>query len=291
MAAGNAAGPGELATLLVAWRRRLRPEDVGMPGGSGRRVPGLRRAEVAVLAGISTDYLERLEQGRSRRPRAPVLETLARVLRLSEAERDHLFRAAQITAADRGLVRRHLPPGALRLMERLGDLPVGAFDAAWGFVTGNRGWDCLFGGVSRSPGGSAANLAWLHFTGGLDLISLDDEARVAFERALVSDLRAAAVAHPADPDLTALVARLRKASGAFADLWSRAEVVDHRSDVKTVLHPLVGPIDLDCDVLHLPGHGIRLVVYTAAPGSEAAGKLDLALTLGRQDFPAPRPGG
>lgn len=286
---------GELADLLVSWRSRLSPEDVGMASGSGRKVKGLRRAEVAVLADISTDYLQRLEQGRSTRPSRQVLETLSRVFQLNERERSHLFRAAGVSPAARGLVPRYLSPGTLRLMQRLGDVPVGTFDAAWTFITGNRGWDCLFGVPSQSSdAGMSLNLAWLHFTGRLTAVSLDGRAQEDFERAIVSDMRVASVAYPADPHLAALVDNLGQVSSVFAQLWAAGELVVHRSDVKAVQHPAVGTISLDCDVLHVPGNDVRLVLYSARLGSRDADKLNLALTLGRQPFAltrrrAPRP--
>lgn len=274
-------GPGELGELLVAWRKRLRPADVGFVAGSNRKVQGLRREEVAVLANVSTDYVERLEQGRSVNPSSEILETLARVLQLSRAERNHLFRVAGFAAAAELHVPQYLSPGTQRMMNRL-DNPVAAFDAAWTFITGNSTWLALFGDAEVGRGKHGRNLAWLQFTGQLMGLRLEADEQRAFESALVSDLRAAAATYPRDPLLADLVKSLRGSSETFARIWAAGTVVAHTSDVKTIDHPLVGSIALDCDVLHLPEGGTHLVVYTARPDSEDQERLRLAVTLGQQ---------
>lgn len=251
-----------------------------MPG-SNRKVEGLRREEVAVLANISTDYVERLEQGRSVNPSAEIVETLARVLQLSRAERNHLFRVARVAPGSEPCVPQYLSPGAQRLMNRL-DTPVGAFDAAWTFITGNPTWLALFGDAELGPGKHGRNLAWLQFSGQLPRLRLEADDQRAFESALVSDLRTAAATYPRDPDLADLVRSLRSASATFARLWDAGTVVTHHSDVKTIDHPVVGPIALDCDVLHLPEGGTHLVVYTTRPDSEDDQRLRLAVALGQQ---------
>src|SRR4051812_34415335 len=121
----------EFAAVLRAWRDRMRPEEAGLPAGPGRRTPGLRREELAALAGVSVEYIVRLEQGRAQHPSAQMLGALARALRLSEDERDHLYRVGGAALPARGLVPRHIPAGVQRMMDRLGDVPLGVMSASW----------------------------------------------------------------------------------------------------------------------------------------------------------------
>jgi transcriptional regulator with XRE-family HTH domain len=261
----------ELAALLRAWRERLLPADVGMPEGSGRRAVGLRRHELAVLAGVSVDYLDRLEQGRATNPSAGVLSALARALRLSDAERAHLFRAAGLT--EPGTAPRQVPPGVARMVDRWTDIPAGVFTADWSLAYWNAAWTALFGG----PFGGL-NLAWAQFTSGLPTVVFEPDERDRFEAALCSDLRVAATRYPADPELGKLVAELCEQSPRFATLWTAGTVTEHTSDTKLLRHPVAGDLRLDCDVLAVPG-GLHLVAYSAAPGTPDAERLAEALTI------------
>ena len=121
---------GDLAGLLKSWRDRLSPADVGLPAGPNRRAAGLRREELAALAGLSVDYVVRLEQGRSRNPSDQVVASIARVLQLTSEERDHLFVVAGLLPPSRGELPRHIPPGVQRLVARLGATPVAVFTAS-----------------------------------------------------------------------------------------------------------------------------------------------------------------
>src|SRR5204863_9445483 len=127
----------ELGGCLRSWRDRLDPADAGLPAGAMRRVPGLRREEVAQLAGVSLDYLSRLEQGRASRPSPSVLASLARALRLTDDERAHLFRIAGHAEPSPGVINRHIGPGVQRLLDRLADVPVMVVDASWQVVAQN----------------------------------------------------------------------------------------------------------------------------------------------------------
>jgi transcriptional regulator with XRE-family HTH domain len=127
----------ELGVALRAWRDRIRPEEVGLPGGGRRRSPGLRREELAGLAGVSVDYLVRLEQGRATNPSPQVLAALARALRLASTERDLLFTCAGVAAPSARVVSRHISPGLQRVLDRLADTPVGVYTASWEQVTAN----------------------------------------------------------------------------------------------------------------------------------------------------------
>jgi transcriptional regulator with XRE-family HTH domain len=275
----------ELATCLRAWRDRLAPVEVGLPAGGRRRAPGLRREEVAQLAGLSVDYLARLEQGRAANPSPSVLAPLARALRLSDDERAHLFRVAGQAEPLPGHIDRHITPGVQRVLDRLADVPVVVIDAAWFVVAANPLARALVGDVSAEPDPRDRNIAWRHFTGVPSRIARDpeDDARLAAEA--VADLREALGRYPEDGPLRALIDDLQQASPRFAQLWSgRAQVAPRTASRKTVVHPEIGPITLDCDVLTVRGSDLRLIVYTAAPGTPDAGALALLATIGLQSF-------
>lgn len=273
----------EFADVLRSWRDRVRPEEVGLPAGAGRRTPGLRREELAALAGVSVDYVVRLEQGRATNPSPQMLGALATALRLSVAERDHLFRVAGAAPPSRQLVPRHVPPGVQRIVDRLGDVPIAVFTAAHDIVLWNDLWAALNGDPSRWTG-IEGNLVWRHFVHGHDGVSWDDTHQEDFSSDLVADLRAASGRYPADRDLAALVARLRRESPEFERRWETGRIAEHRTSRKIVASR-VGPVEIDCDVLTVPGSDLRIVVYTATPGSPDAAALDLLRVTGLQELP------
>jgi DNA-binding XRE family transcriptional regulator len=275
----------EFASVLRSWRDRVRPEEVGLPAGPGRRTPGLRREELAALAGVSVDYVVRLEQGRSVNPSPQLLGSLATALRLTTEERDHLFRVADAAPPSRSVVPRHVTPGVQRMVDRLGDVPLAVFTAAHDTLLWNDLWAALTGDPERLLG-IERNLVWRHFMLGHDGIEYDDDHHEEFSSDLVADLRVAVGKYPGDPALAELVARLRRESPEFERRWAVARVAEHRASRKT-LHTAVGPITVDCDVLSVPGGDLRIVVYTAVPGSDDADKLDLLRVTGLQDL-APR---
>lgn len=269
----------EFAEVLRAWRDRLRPEEVGLPGGPGRRAPGLRREELAALAGISVEYVVRLEQGRARHPSPQLLGALARALRLTEDERDHLYRVGGAAVPSRGAVPHHIPPGVQRLMDRLDDSPMAVMTAAWDLLAWNPLWSALTGDPAAHRG-LDRNVAWRHFTCASGPIEFDEAHRREFSSDLAADLREAAGRYPADPRLAMLVARLRAESPEFERRWGEAHIARHRSSRKTATDTAAGPITVDCDVLTVPGEDLRIVVYTAAPGSEDASRLALLRVTG-----------
>lgn len=273
----------ELATVVRAWRDRLSPQAVGMPQGSRRQAPGLRREELAMLAGISVDYLVRLEQGRSLNPSPQVLGSLARALRLTTEERDHLYRVAGAAVPTTTDVPRHLTPSVQRIIDRLGDTPVGVFSAAWDLLT----WNPLFAALQGDPSswaGANTNLIWRVFMADDSRVLRSGEEAGIFERDIVADLRAASGRYPGDAALGQLISTLTASSPAFAATWATATVAAHRSSKKTMDTPAVGPIRLDCDVLMAPDSDLRVVVYTAEPGTADAEKLDLLRVAGLQVF-------
>ena len=270
----------ELAAFLRTRRERLGPGDVGLPAAARRRTPGLRREEVALLTGVSVDYYTRLEQARGPSPSRQVLAALARALRLTDDERDHLFRLAGEPAPEPQAPSTHLRPGVLHLLDRLADSAVVVVNDLGDVLA----WTPLaqvltdFGAL---PAGER-NLYRNFFTGPEDRHRLPPEDRERAARAHVADLRATSARRPGDPAVRQLVAQLRRASPLFERLWNEHDVAVRRVDRKRILHPTVGLLELDCEVLLTPEHDQRLILYTAPPGSETAEKLELLRVVGLQ---------
>ncbi|MEU4149433.1 helix-turn-helix transcriptional regulator [Streptomyces sp. NPDC026659] len=271
----------DLGDAIRRWRDRLAPGDVGLPAGGRRRATGLRREELAQLAGISVDYVTRLEQGRAANPSSQVVQALTRALRLSAEERDHLHRLAGLAPPGPRTVPVFIPPSVHRLLDRLAHTPVAVYDATWTLLAANPPYAALMGDSTRWRG-RELNGVWRHFLGPGGPVTYTPEARAAFESALVADLRAAAARYPADSQLRALVAELRDGSPEFARLWDSGTVGVHEAARKTIDHPTVGPVTLDCDILAVAGSDLRVMVYTAEPGTEDAERLALLMVWGTQ---------
>jgi transcriptional regulator with XRE-family HTH domain len=271
----------ELGTTLRTWRERLRPGDVGLPAGVRRRTPGLRREEVAGLAGVSVDYLSRLEQGRGPRPSEGVLSALARALRVTDAEREHLFRLAGAAPPLPGRIRSGVRPSVLRLMDRFTDLPALLLDAKSDVLAWNPMAAALLGDLSAIPP-SHRNIARQAFTGAGSRVAMDQEGRERLDRAMVSDLRRSAARYPDDPALRQLVADLRAASPVFERLWTLRELDERHGDRKVIRHPELGDVTLDCNVLEVQGDDQVLLVYSAAPDTPEAEALSLLSVVGLQ---------
>lgn len=262
---------------LRRWRDRLSPLDVGRPARPGRRAAGLRREELAELAGLSVDYVVRLEQGRATSPSAQVVASLARALQLEPTERDHAYRLAGLLPPRDGMIDTHVPAGVQRMLARLGEFPVGVFSVDWTLLFWTPPWAALLGDPSTLTQSerSLVRAVFAKGTGCRGLAAwpvLHD--RDSLTRALVADLRAAQVDYPGDRGLNDLLEELRSSSAEFARLWDEGAVSRHVSARKTIVHPQVGEVTCDCDVLTVPGCDVRLVVYTAAAGSEDAEKLE-----------------
>jgi transcriptional regulator with XRE-family HTH domain len=265
----------ELADCLREWRDRVDPAEVGLPAGR-RRAPGLRREEVAQLAGVSVDYLARLEQGRANHPSPSVLGALARALRLTRDERAHLFRVAGHAEPGAGEIDRHITPGVQRIVDRLADVPVMVVDAAWEVVAMNPLATALLGDLSDEP-----NILRRHFA---EMPSRLVHHEGAFDADSVADLREAAGRYPDDERLRQLIADLRAVSPRFEELWGHPTVGHRAASRKTFEHPEVGLVTVDCDVLTVQDSDLRLVVYSAAPGSPDANALALLGAVGLQTF-------
>jgi transcriptional regulator with XRE-family HTH domain len=271
----------ELGRTLHAWRDRVTPDAAGLPAGGRRRAPGLRREELALLAGLSVDYIVRLEQGRSDSPSVQVLTALARALRLSDAERNHLFILAGQVEPSPGRISAYIPASVQRMVDQLDAAPLCVCDAAWTMITCNPLFAALIGDPTEWPG-RWRNIIWRHYASPGDRVVQTPEQRRSFQIAMVTDLRASVARYPHDPDLKALVEELRTGYDEFAQLWDQPIVGFHQTEQKTIRHPELGPFTVDCDVLTVPGSDLRLVVYTAAPNTEAAEKLRLLSVIGLQ---------
>ena len=275
----------EFGGAVRRWRERVTPESVGLRTGGRRRAVGLRREELAGLAVISVDYLTRLEQGRATSPSAPVVEALARSLRLSDAERVLLFRLAGLAAPGPGLVPTRITPSVQRLLDRLFGVPLAVYDAAWNLVVANVPYDALMGETSAVTG-NARNAVWRHLVGpGSRAVQTAEEHADQVSR-LVADLRLTAMRYPHDPRLRGLVAELLATSPRFVELWEAAPdpALADQSRHKIIGHPTVGPIALECDTLVVAGDDLRIMAYTAEPNTEDAQRLELAIVLGTQSL-------
>lgn len=275
---------GELAGCLRSWRERMSPADAGLPADGHRRVAGLRREEVAQLAGLSMDYLTRLEQGRATSPSASVLGSLARALRLSSFERDHLFRLAGQPLPGPGVIDTHIPASVQRLMDRLADVPVLITTVAREIVAANGMAAALF---PEAAGGSRRErtLAWRRFMDFPSTRVMRSPAELAeAEEILVAELQSALARYPADTFLATMISDLRGQSQRFEELWTAHRLRAGHTKEKQFDHPEVGELTLDCDDLAIQGSDLELVVFTAAPGSSSAQALELLGAIGLQRF-------
>lgn len=276
----------EFGAALKAWRARQAPGDLGLPTGTRRRTPGLRREEVAQLAGMSVDYLTRLEQGRGPRPSASILTALARALRLSDAERDHLFHLGGGAPPRPGQICDTVRPSVQRLMDRFTDLPAMLLSARGDVLAWNSMAAALLGDFSALPAASR-NFVWQRFAGtGSGRLVADAAELARLDRAAVADLRDAAARYPDDSRLRGMIRELRARSPEFAGLWALRPLQARHADRKRFAHPQVGVIELDCDVLAIPGDDQVLIVYSASPQTPAAEALALLRVLGTEPLTA-----
>ncbi|EXG80536.1 helix-turn-helix transcriptional regulator [Cryptosporangium arvum] len=266
-------------------RDRVAPGDVGLRATGRRRASGLRREELAGLAGISADYLTRLEQGRATSPSAQVVEALARALRVSDAERALLYELAGHASPGRDLVPSRLAPSVQRLLDRLSTTPVVVYDATWTLVVANAPYEALMGDTS-SWRGIERNAVWRHLAGSGNRTVHTAEEEADVQAGLIADLRLTFARYPADRALARLVEDLGALSPRFVELWESGSSNAGREPTrqKVIDHPAVGEITLDCDTLVVATDELRIMVYTAEPGTSDAERLDLAIVLGTQSL-------
>ncbi|MFI5990753.1 helix-turn-helix transcriptional regulator [Streptomyces sp. NPDC051362] len=269
----------ELADFLRRGRARLDPADVGLTAGSRRRTPGLRREEVAALAGMSVDYYTRLEQSRGPRPSRQMLGALARALRLSGDERDHLFHLVGEEPPRAAGASTHVRPGLLLILDRLHDAPA-MIMTDYGDVLAQNALSAALSG-EMEPG---RNVVRRFFTAPRSEALFPAEDRAEHARSHVANLRAVTAARPDDPVPAALVAELLATSAEFAELWETHEVAVRRAATKRFLHPTVGMLELDCEFLLSSEANQLLLVHTARPGTASHERLQLLRVVGLQNM-------
>jgi transcriptional regulator with XRE-family HTH domain len=277
----------ELADFIRRCRQRLRPQDVGLTAGPRRRTPGLRREEVALLAGMSADYLMRLEQARSPQPSTQLLGALARALRLDEDERDHLYLLAGHRPPAGQLAGHHVRPGLLYLLDQLTGVPAQVVSDLGDLLAQNALAETLFGSVCavrRHDHEKDHNIVWRWFHDLRLRAAFPAEEHDFHSRLHVADLRAAVTRRGADPVAADLVARLRAGSDEFARVWDRHEVAVRRQSRLRIQHPTVGVLEFDEETLLTPAEDQRLVLFTAPPGTPTADYLDLLRVVGQESF-------
>jgi len=261
-----------LADFLRARREALQPEEVGLPRGQRRRTGGLRREEVALLAGMSADYYSRLEQQRGPMPSEQMLAALARGLRLRPSEREHLFALAGHSAPRRVLRDERVSPAIERVVERLADTPAVVFSRFGETLLQTPSAIALFGDYTRFTGMSRY-LVYRWFTDPAQRAIYPPEDHDIRGRVFTVEIRAA---YTADPTGTAgeIVEALLAVSPEFAEVWRLHEVdITHHHDLKRYLHPELGELELYGRRLVDPDEGQELLVFLAQPGSPSEEKL------------------
>lgn len=273
----------QLADFLRHRREGLRPEDVGLRTGARRRVTGLRRTEVAELTGMSADYYTRLEQARSPQPSEQMLAALARALRLTTDERDHLFRISGHNAPSRTSLDAHVAPALQRVLDRLDDTPAMVLSSLAETLVQNQLAVALFGDHSHFTGmARSAIYRWFTDASERAVYPVADQPRQG--RAHVAGLRAAyGLGGPASR-AGQMVRALQKQSPEFAELWEQHEVARRFEDHKILIHPEVGDIEFDCQALITEDQSQALLILTAAPRTESADKVALLRVLGQEQF-------
>jgi transcriptional regulator with XRE-family HTH domain len=273
----------ELGDFLRRSRERIDPPSVGLAPRSRMRTPGLRREDIAQMTGISVDYYARLEQQRGARPSEQVLGALARALRLTDDECDYLYRLAGYATLARGTAIRHVRPGLLLVLDRLVDVPAQVSSDNGQALARNAMAEALFGAPVLP--GRAGNAIWLLFAETDSRPMLKEELPRLMATA-VADLRATHARRPDDAEVNALIHDLLEVSAEFRELWERHDVAVRHSSSKTFVHPQIGPLELECEVLlSASASGEQsLILYTARPGTDTAEKLQLLRVLGRETF-------
>ncbi|MFC8828877.1 helix-turn-helix transcriptional regulator [Streptomyces sp. NPDC057137] len=270
-----------LAAFLRARREVLQPEDVGLPRGRRRRTGGLRREEVAALCDMSADYYGRIEQPRGPNPSEQMLAALARGLRLSIEERDHLFRLGGYALPRRVPGGDHINPGIMRVLDRLEDTPAQVVNNRGETLRQTRMAVALLGDETAFTG-PARSLHYRWFTDPASRLLRPESDHAAHSRLLAADLHGAYTRDGKDSPVAELVEALLTASPEFASLWRERPVLGPYCAPKRFGHPRLGLLELHCQTLVDPDQSQTLLVFTAAPGSESHDKLQLLSVIGDQ---------
>lgn len=264
-----------LAQFLRSRRDALQPADVGLPAGVRRRTRGLRREELAQLAGMSTDYYSRLEQQRGPHPSAQMIAAIAQALHLRLDERDHLFRLAGLNPPDRVAHDDHVGPGMMRIVDRLADTPAMVVNSAGETLWQNALCVALIGDDSVHSG-YRRSVTYRWFTDEATRARFPEADHDHHARAHTARLRTAVTMQGPRSRAARVADELRSQSPQFAELWDEHDVGTRLADdVKRLLHPDLGLIEVNCQTLLDPDRAHALLVYTAIPGSESHEKLSM----------------
>ncbi|NQX05121.1 helix-turn-helix domain-containing protein [Rathayibacter sp. VKM Ac-2856] len=268
-----------LAAFLRLRREALQPEDVGLTRGPRRRTSGLRREEAAALCHMSTDYYARLERGTGPQPSEQMIAAIAQGLHLSLGERDHVFRLAGHRPPARGAAGEHIGPGLLRILDRLQDTPAEIVTELGETLRQTPLGAALLGDASQRTG-AERSLGYRWFTEPAVREAYPEEERARLSRIYVAGLRELVTLRGPGSRAAALVELVAGRSEEFRALWAEHQVGLQPPATKRFLHPTVGMLELECQTLLDPEQSHRLLVYTAVPGSESAGKLELLAVVG-----------
>lgn len=274
----------QFGQFLRAHREALLPVDVGLTAGVRRRAPGLRREEVAQLASITVDYYARLEQGRGSQPSTQMLSVLARVLRLTLDERDHLHRLSGHNPPDRLSGTAHVSPTLLRVLDRLTDTPAFVLSDLAETLASNSIADSLLGTADGNVGPMRSGIYRWFAAPDTERSIYPAEDHDRQGRALVAALRVALGRRGPQSAAAELVRRLSHLSPEFVAIWQRQEVANRYQDRKTIVHRELGPIEFDCQALFTEDQSQTLIVLTVPPRSASAEQLDLLRAIGPTKF-------
>lgn len=277
----------QLADFLRRRREALQPEDVGLRRGSRRRTSGLRREEVAALCDMSVDYYSRLEQSRGPQPSEQMLAAMARGLRLTLDERDHLFRLGGHTAPVRAPRSEHVSPGTMRVLDRLADTPAQVMTELGETLAQTPAARALFGDETRFEGlARSIGYRWFTDPSARNVYPVDDHPM--HSRAFTADIRSVYATHGARSRAGAIVEALLAESPEFTELWEAHEVRGTHAREKRVQHPEIGVMELQCQFLIDPEQGQTLLVLTATPGTKSYELLQLLSVIGTQSLASRR---
>ena len=271
----------QLADFLRRRREALQPEDVGLGRSSRRRTAGLRREEIAALCNMSVDYYSRLEQSRGPQPSEQMLTAIARGLRLTLAERDHLFRLAGHTAPARAARSDHVSPGLMRILDRLADTPAQVMTELGETLVQTAAARTLFGDETRYQG-IMRSIVYRWFTNAETRDVYPTEDHPDHARAFAAGIRGTYAKRGPNSPAAAIVNTLLAESPEFTRIWEAHEIPSSETREKRVQHPEVGVMELQCQVLYDADQGHSLLVLTATPGTDDYDKLQLLSVIGGQ---------
>ncbi|BDI21450.1 helix-turn-helix transcriptional regulator [Herbiconiux sp. L3-i23] len=276
----------QLGEFLRTRRDHLLPRDVGLTVGPRRRTPGLRRDEVAMLANMSSDYYERIEQGRGPQPSPAMLGAIARALRLDLTERDHIYTLGGHPVPEPNVALGYADPGLMTVLDALAPrVPALIADDLHNVVGQNPLNIALLGQLVGEPG-FRSNFVWHWFLDPVYAELYAPNDREQLSRTYAAELRGASARRPDDADAAGLIDELRSNSADFERAWALNEVTTSVTTRKVLQHPLVGLLDCHCDIVVSPPSGQRLVLFRGTPGTDTSERLAMLQVLGTQELAA-----